>query len=109
MHRNDHGTGTEKQQSLEESMSEQVEHADRIGARAHCDEHVAELRTGRIGDDALDVVLHERDRGGEERRGGTDESDESLCAGRQIEQRPEARRHEYAAAHTPTRADLTLS
>ena len=43
MHRNDHGTGAEKQQCLEESMREQVEHADGISARAHGDEHVAEL------------------------------------------------------------------
>ena len=41
--------------------------AGRIGADAERDEHVAELRAGRVGDDALDVVLHEADRRGEER------------------------------------------
>ena len=43
MHGNDHRAGTEEEQRLEEGMREQVEHADRVGARAHGGEHVAEL------------------------------------------------------------------
>ena len=73
VHGEDHRAGAEEQQRLEEGVGEQVEHADRIGADAHGDEHVAELRAGRIGDDPLDVVLHEADGGGEHRRGGADE------------------------------------
>ena len=38
-----------------------------IDADAERHEHVAELRAGRVGDHALDVVLHEADRRGEER------------------------------------------
>ncbi len=72
MHGHDHGAGAEEQQRLEEGVGEQVEHADRIGAHAHGDEHVAELRAGRIGDDALDVVLHEPDGRREQRRGRPD-------------------------------------
>ena len=63
MHRVDDRARAEEQQRLEEGVREQMEHADRIGADAHGDEHVAELRTGRIGDDALDVVLHKPDGG----------------------------------------------
>ena len=37
-------------------MGDQVENAERIAAHANSHEHVTELRTGRIGDDALDVV-----------------------------------------------------
>ena len=62
----DDRAGAEEQQRLEEGMGEQVEDADRVAADAERHEHVAELRAGRIGDDPLDVVLHEADRGGEE-------------------------------------------
>ncbi len=72
MHGVDHGAGAEEQQRLEEGVREQMEHADRIGPDAHGDEHVAELRAGRIGDDALDVVLHQADGRREQRGGGAD-------------------------------------
>ena len=99
MHGDDHRAGAEEQQRLEEGVGKEVVHADRIGADAHGDEHVAELRTGRIGDDALDVVLHECDRGGEHRRGGADHGDEGQRIGRQLEQRRQPRHHEHARRH----------
>ena len=68
MHRGDDRAGAEEQQRLEEGMREEMENAERIAADAEADEHVAELRTGRIGDDALDVVLHEADGRREEGR-----------------------------------------
>jgi len=87
MHRDNHGAGAEEQERLEEGVREQVEHPDRIGADTHRHEHVAELRTGRIGNDALDVVLHEPDGRGKERGGGAEEHDDSLRIGRELEQR----------------------
>ena len=99
MHRVDHGARAKEQERLEEGMGEQMEHADRIGAHAHCDEHVAELRTGRVSDHALDVVLHEADSRGEECRGRADQRDESLRLRRKLEQRREPRHHEHAGRH----------
>jgi hypothetical protein len=50
--------------------------AGAIGADAERDEHVAELRAGRIGDDALDVVLHEADGRREEGGDRADDGDD---------------------------------
>ena len=105
MHGEDHRAGAEEQQRLEEGVREQVEHADRIGADAHGDEHVAELRAGRIGDDALDVVLHQADGRREHGRGGADEDDEALRIRREFEQRRQPRHHEHAGGHHGRRMD----
>src|SRR3546814_6846745 len=66
VHRVDDRAGTEEQQRLEEGVREQVEHRRAIGADTRREEHVDELRTGRIGDDALDVQLRRADRRSEE-------------------------------------------
>ena len=77
----DHRAGAEEQQRLEEGVGEQVEHRRRIGADARGQEHVAELRAGRIGDHPLDVVLRQADRGGEQGRDRADVGDESARTG----------------------------
>src|SRR3546814_7124946 len=76
VHRMDDRTSPEEQQCLEEGVREQVEHRGAIGARARSEEHVAELRTGRVSDDALDVPLRRRDGRGEEAGRGADRSEE---------------------------------
>ncbi len=83
----DHRAGAEEQQGLEEGMGEQVEDRGRIGRDAQREEHVAELRAGRIGDHALDVVLRQADGGGEEGGRGADHGDEGQRVGRVFEQR----------------------
>src|SRR5262249_11528996 len=66
-HRRDDRASTEEQKGLEEGVGEEVENPKAIGAGAQADEHVAELRAGRIGDDLLDVVLNQANGGGEKR------------------------------------------
>jgi hypothetical protein len=73
VHRVDDRAGAEEQHRLEEGVGEEVEHRRRVDADARGHEHVAELRAGRIGDHALDVVLHEADGRREEGRGGADD------------------------------------
>ena len=89
-------TGAEEQQGLEEGVGEQVEHAHAIGPHAHGHEHVAKLRAGGIGDDALDVVLHQADGGGEEGGDAADEDDRVPGNGGQLVERRHARHQEDA-------------
>ena len=106
MHGVDHGAGTKEQQRLEEGVGEQVEDADAVGADAAGDEHVAELRAGRVGDDALDVVLDEADGRGEERGDGADvASRTSSAVGAQFEERRQPRDHEHAGGDHGGRMD----
>ena len=70
-----------------------------IGADAERHEHVAELRAGRIGDDALDVVLHEADGRREEGGDGADEGHDGQRRVRQLEERRQPRHHEHAGGH----------
>ena len=105
MHRDDDRAGAKEQQRLEEGVGEEMEDAERIAADAERDEHVAELRAGRIGDDALDVVLHEADGRREKGRRAADEGDEGERGGRLLEQRREPRHHEDAGGHHGRRVD----
>ena len=95
----------EEQQRLEEGMGEQVEDRRRVEAQAERHEHVAELRAGRIGDDALDVVLHQADGRGEEGGEGADEGHDGQRRMRQLEERRQPRQHEHAGRDHGRRMD----
>src|SRR5260221_7068376 len=64
---------SEEEQSFEEGVGHQVKDAGGKGADSAGQEHVAELAYGGVGEDALDVGLHEADGGGEQRRGAADD------------------------------------
>ena len=63
--RNDHGSRAQKEEALEERVGEQVKHRHvRHRGDARSQDHVAQLRDGRVGKDALDVVLLRRHEAG---------------------------------------------
>ncbi len=66
----------EEQRTLEEGVGEDVEHRGGPGADAESHHHVAELRHGRVGEHLLDVVLHERQGGGNDHGDATDHGDQ---------------------------------
>ena len=99
VHGMDDRAGAEEQQRLEKGVGEQVEHRRAIGPRAGGKEHVAELRTGRIGDDALDIGLHQRHRGGEQGGGSADIGDDGLRRQAGFEHRRQAADHEDAGGN----------
>ena len=72
----DHAAGTEEEQRLEEGVGEQVKKARDPAADAEREHHVAELTDGGIGEDALDVGLHEGDGRGQEERDRADVGDD---------------------------------
>jgi hypothetical protein len=76
-----------------------------IGADARREEHVAQLRTGRIGDHPLDVVLGQADRGGEQGRDRADNGDDSAAPGACIHRAATAADHEDAGGDHGRRVD----
>src|SRR5687768_15905340 len=58
--------GRKEKQRFEKGMRHQVEYGSRKGSRSKRQEHITELRNGRISHHSLDVVLHEGHRGGED-------------------------------------------
>ena len=68
----DDGAGRQEEEGLEEGVREQVEDRGHPGADPEREHHVAELRDRGEGEDALQVVLGDRDRGAQERGDGAD-------------------------------------
>ena len=79
VHGMDHRACAQEQQRLEESVGEEMEHSRAERADPGCEEHVAQLRAGRIGDHALDVCLRRADRRREQAGRGADIGDYRHC------------------------------
>ena len=90
---------TEEQAGLEERVGHQVEDAGAERAHAHGQEHVTQLRHGRIRQHALDVVLHQADGAGHQRRRGTDHRDNRQGDRRVLEQHRVTADHVNAGGH----------
>ena len=81
---------------LEEGVGEQVEHRRAVRADAGGEEHVAELRAGRISDHPLDVVLGAAD-GRREDAGRSADLGDDVHRGRGLfEHRRQSADHEHA-------------
>ena len=94
-----HRARSEKEERLEERMRVEVEDARRVRANAHRQKHVAELRHGRIRQDALDVVLHQPNRPGQKRRRRPDDRDDVQRQRRMAEQHGVAANHVHPSRH----------
>ena len=105
VHRVDDRAGTEEQHRLEECVRQQVEHRDRIDADTSGNEHIAKLRTGRIGDHALDVVLHQADGGSKESSCRAEEDDKRLASGANSNSGRHAADQENASCNHGRRVD----
>jgi hypothetical protein len=90
VHRVNDAAGAEEEAGLEEGVREDVEEAVGERARPDAEEHVAELADGRVGQHLLQIVLHEPDGGGEERRQRADRGDGGHHGGREHEDEVEA-------------------
>ena len=85
--------GGEEEQRLEECVRDEVEDGRGIGRDAAGEKHVAQLRDGGVGEDALDVVLDKADGGGKEGRGRADDGDDGEREGRAVEEEMSAGDH----------------
>ena len=97
--RMDDRTCPKEQHGLEEGVREEVEHRHRIGTKPGGHEHVPELRHGRIGDHALDVVLHQTDRRGDKGGQGSQHGDKGCGRRRIFINRRHAADEEHACGH----------
>ena len=95
--RMNHRAAAKEEQRLEEGVCVEMEDTGAEGAHAHRQEHVAELRDGRIREDALDVVLHQTDGAGKQCRHGADHGDHRQGLRRMAEE------HGVAPDHVDTR------
>ena len=96
----DDGACAEEEQCLEEGMRDEMEHAHGNAADAEAHHHVAELRDGGVGEDALDIELRDGDKRAEESGESSDPGDDlqrdggceyigDLCAHERVDTRDE--------------------
>ena len=90
------GACGEEEQRLEEGVRHEMEDGCRVSRDAAAQEHVAELRDGGVGEDALDVGLHQGHGGGKESSGRADDGDCAQRKRRVIEKHMGAGDHVHA-------------
>ncbi len=98
-HRADDRAGAHEQQRLEECVGHQVKQPRGVGADGDAHDHVADLGHRGVGDHALDVGLHERDRARDQEGEGADHRAGVLRGGGEFEERVHARDQVHARRH----------
>ena len=91
--------GTQKQQGFEERMGYEVKHGRLPCAHTKRQEHVANLTDGRVGKDALDVMLDKRAEAREEQCARADNCHRQLSRWRQREKNVRPRDEINARGH----------
>ena len=71
--------GTQEQEGLEKGVRSHMEQPAGVSAEAQCEEHQSQLANGRIGQDFLDVVLRNSDRGSKQSSSQSDNNDQVEC------------------------------
>ncbi len=97
LHSQDHRTGSEEQERFEEGMRHQMEHAGDIRAHPDCRHHEAQLADGGIGEYLFNIVLADRNRGGEEGGRRPNQSDHDMHTLDSVEDRGRAGHQIYAS------------
>ena len=92
-------TSPKKEQCFEKCVSEQMENARAIGANTERHEHVTKLRTRRIGNDTLDIVLHQTDGRCKKCSCRTYNHNDCLSSRSEFENRRHTRNHENAGGN----------
>ena len=85
------GAGSEEEAALEEGVREHVEHSGQPSAGTETEHHVAELTHRRVGEDLLDVVLHEGEQCRNDDRDAADDGNETQPAVGDVEPFPKDR------------------
>ncbi len=100
-----HAARTEEEQRFEKRVRHQME--DSRGERAHAQrkEHVPKLADRRVGQNALDIVLHQRHRRRENCGARADGRDHVHRVRRELENRVQPRDHVHARGHHRRRVD----
>ena len=80
-------------EGLEKGMGHEMEHGRAIGGHAGAQKHISKLTDRGVGQNALDVVLGERDRCGKKRCQSADSRDDRKGNGRQRKEKVQARDH----------------
>ena len=100
-----HRARAEEEQGFEERVREQVEDSHPVRTDAERQEHVSKLADGRVGEHALDIILHQPDRRGEYRGERAHRGHDRQHLRRKLEQRGRARHHVNARGHHRSRMD----
>ncbi len=95
----DNRTGAKEQKCLEECMREEVKYSRAISADTQSRKHITKLRTGRVSDNALDVVLYKRNCCSKECCRCADNRHDQQCGVRMFKDRRQTCNHEHTRGH----------